>query len=137
MLTFNRVVIEGHLGKNPEKKTVPSTDKRPAKVFWVFTVATAKAAPVKNPDGTFLTADWFDCVSDDPAFASWDLKQGSSVRIEGSFRMKNWSKEPETDKTKWRTQYRVQAERVYLIDEKDTTDRPPSGTVLAPSGSVG
>ena len=122
---LNRIVVAGKLGRDPEKRALPS-----GKSVTSFSLACER--DFKNQEGT-RDVDWIDIVSFGGTAdfcASW-FKKGSTAIVSGRLSMRQY-----TDKNgNKRTAAEVVADNVYFGDSKpqSTSD---AHVGFAPAASV-
>ncbi|MFT4031046.1 MAG: single-stranded DNA-binding protein [Siphonobacter sp.] len=85
--TFNKVIVFGNLGRDPETRTLPSGAK-----VTEFSVATSESYSTRNGEKveqtTWFRAEAWERLSD---IASQYLKKGDQVYLEGRLRMEEYT----------------------------------------------
>lgn len=101
-MSINRILLDGHLGKRPEIRKLPS-----GKEYATFSIAVNDSW--KDKEGNWQNkAMWFNVVSFYPDSAR-KLEKGDRVLIEG--KIKTWEKDDKRG-------FNIEAERVYNLMPK-------------------
>jgi single-strand DNA-binding protein len=129
MATVNKVIILGHLGKDPETKTA-----RSGKTVATFSVATSD--PRQDKDGQWQEeTDWHRIVAFGQAaeFCGKRLHKGSLAYIEGKSKTRSW--EDRNGQKRYVTE--IIAKEVKCLDPKQQNDGERQGNSRKASGNSG
>ncbi len=116
----NKVILIGHLGKNPEVRTIPSGDS-----VCNFSIATSENWTDKNGDRQERT-EWHSIVvfKKLAEICGQYLQKGSKVYVEGALRTRKWQ-DKESGKDRYSTE--------IVIHEMQMLDGKPDGTQQRPA----
>jgi single-strand DNA-binding protein len=118
----NKVILLGHLGKDPEVRYFPSGD-----AIANTTLATSEAWTDKQTGEKKEATEWHNLVFPGKLgeIAGQYLKKGSKVYVEGSLRTRKWEKD---GVTRYSTEIRVRD--MQMLDGKPATsdERAPPPT---------
>ncbi len=114
---LNKVLIIGHLGRDPEMRYTPSG--RPVTTFSVATNRNWSSADGEKHNET----EWFNVVTwgNLAEFCKQHMQKGQQVYIEGRLQTRRWE---DSEGTKHITVEIVANEAVLLGDRKDTSQQP-------------
>src|SRR5271170_6301628 len=90
---FNRVILKGHLGKDPEQRNFPEGGK-----VVTFSLATSESWKDKTTAERKERTQWHQIAIFDEAkaeIAMRYLKKGSAVLLEGQLETRSWDKDGE------------------------------------------
>jgi single-strand DNA-binding protein len=125
--SVNRVILIGHLGKDPEIKYTQS-----GKALTRFSLATSDRR--KDDQGNWVDqTEWHNIVCFDKTAetAGEYLKKGAHIYLEGKIRTRSWD-DKETGQKKYMTE--IAADRFQFLDSK--ADRGQGGSPVPPSGGT-
>lgn len=90
MASYNRIVLAGHLGQDPETRYMPSGD-----AVTTLSVATSEKWKDKASGEQKERTEWWKCTAfgRTAEIAGEYLKKGSQVLIEGRGRTETWEKD--------------------------------------------
>lgn len=129
MASFNKVILMGHLGKDPETRYTQG-----GKAVTNFSIATSRV--YKNAAGNKVEdTTWHNitCWERQAEIAGEYLKKGSPVLVEGEITQQTWEKDGETH---YKTV--INASRITLMGTKADAERRERDTEperAAPEGS--
>jgi single-strand DNA-binding protein len=114
---LNKVMIIGHLGRDPEMRYTPS-----GRSVTTFSVATSRAWNTSDGEKHSET-EWFNIVTwgSLAEICKQYLVKGQQVYIEGRLQTRHWE---DKDKVKHSTVEIVASEMMILGDRRDTNDKP-------------
>ena len=107
---LNKVMIIGHLGKDPEMRLTPS-----GRAVTTYSVATSRKWNTKNGERKSET-EWFNIVSwgSLAEISNQYLAKGQQVYIEGRLQSRQW----EGDDGKQRTTVEIVAKEMIMLGER-------------------
>jgi|SRR5579884_1117160 len=109
---FQKLILMGNLGKDPEMKYLPSGIP-----VTEFSVAVGRSR--KNPEGgdRIQETEWFTCKAFDKTgeVINQYFAKGSKILVEGRLQTRSWA-DKNTSEKKYRTE--VVVERVNFVDSK-------------------
>ncbi|MGB0427540.1 MAG: single-stranded DNA-binding protein [Flavobacteriales bacterium] len=110
--SVNKVILIGHLGADPDFKTLDSGTK-----LCRFSIATSEKYTTKGGDRVEHT-EWHSVVSWGGLadIANNLLKKGDMVYVEGKIRQRSWE-DPETKVTKY--SFEILAEALNVLQKKE------------------
>lgn len=110
---INKVILIGHLGRDPELKTLES-----GKTFGRISLATSESYKDKNEEWQEVT-EWHNLIlwNDAATRAQKMLKKGSLIYVEGKLATRSWQDDEGT--TRYATEVRVNLFR--SLDKKPAT----------------
>ena len=125
MASVNKVIIIGHLGKDPETRFAPSGD-----AICNFTVATSEQWKDKATGDKKEATEWhrISAFGKLAEICGQYLKKGSQVYVEGSLRTRKWQDKDGQDR--YTTEIRSDAMR--MLNKNETISAPPSAKAPAP-----
>jgi single-strand DNA-binding protein len=117
---LNKVMIIGHLGKDPEMRYTPS-----GRSVTTFSVATSRAWNTSDGEKHSET-EWFNVVTwgSLAEICKQYLVKGQQVYIEGRLQTRHWE---DKDKVKHSTVEIVASEMMILGDRREANDKPGGG----------
>ena len=124
--SVNKVILVGHLGQDPEMKTLPS-----GSLMAKFSLATSESWTDKATGQRTEKTEWHKIVVMDPKLASVVerfLAKGRLVYVEGSITTRSWD-DRETGQKKYMTE--IKARDIRMIGA-----RPDGAQGAAPGGSA-
>jgi single-strand DNA-binding protein len=123
--SLNRVILVGHLGRNPELRYIPQTERAVAN----FTLATNEKYFNPNTNESDIRAEWHRIVAWGKLaeFCEKYLTQGKQVLIEGKLRTRSW--QDRDGNKKFTTE--VHAQNIVLIGKREGTSDERSFTSQA------
>jgi single-strand DNA-binding protein len=125
--SLNKVILIGRLGRNPELRYIPQTERAVAN----FNLATNEKYFNPNTNESDIRAEWHRIVvwGKLAEFCEKYLTQGKQVLIEGKLRTRSW--QDRDGNKKFTTE--VHAQNIVLLGKREDTpeERPYSST--APS----
>lgn len=126
MASVNKVIIIGHLGKDPETRFAPSGD-----AICNFTVATSEQWKDKATGEKKEATEWhrISAFGKLAEICGQYLIKGSLVYIEGSLRTRKWQDKDGQDR--YTTEIRADAMR--MLGKRETGEAPPSAKEPAPA----
>lgn len=131
MARLNKVMLIGHLGKDPELKYTPGGAA-------VATVSLATNEPFKDKDGNWQERpEWHRLViwNKQAENAAEFLKKGSQVFVEGRLQTRNWEKDGQKH---YMTEIIVQNYQILGRKEGGSApDIPPPSDEMAPPVQTG
>ena len=116
MRSLNRVIITGHLGKDPE--TTPAGSTTVTKFSLAVNDRWTAGSGEKQERVNWLTVSVFNGVGESVAGM---LKKGAHVLVEGSLRTSEWD---DKDSGQKRWGFEVIASQVFFLDKKPEP-KPP------------
>jgi single-strand DNA-binding protein len=127
MKNLNKVMLIGHLGKDPEVKYLDGNN-----VVANFTVATTESYTGKDGNRVDQT-EWHNVVAWRKLAEICEkfLKKGSFVYLEGSIRTRSW--EDKDGNKKYTTE--ILAQDLVLLDKKESSGSSNSGATNTPERS--
>ena len=125
MPSFNKVIIAGHLCKDPELRDVGSTQV--ASMRLAMNESYTNKAGEKVEKAVFVDVDAWDKTA---GLCAQYLKRGSAALIEGRLQMDEWDDKETGQK---RSRLKVRAERVQFIGGKGKQDEPVPHAPAEPS----
>jgi single-strand DNA-binding protein len=133
--SLNRVILVGHVGKNPEITHVPNLDKDVAK----FSMATTEVFMDKATNQFQDSTEWHNIVA-------WgftakkverQVSKGSLVLVEGKIKTRKWK--DQNDQDRWSTE--IRADSVTVLEksprERGMGETPYSQPTSAPPAGQG
>lgn len=125
--SLNKVILIGRLGRNPELRYIPQTERAVAN----FNLATNEKYFNPNTNESDIRAEWHRIVAWGKLaeFCEKYLTQGKQILIEGKLRTRSW--QDRDGNKKFTTE--VHAQNIVLLGKREDTleERPYSST--APS----
>jgi len=122
--SLNKVLLIGHLGRNPELRYIPQTERAVAN----FNLATNERFFNPSTNESDIRAEWHRIVAWGKLaeFCEKYLSQGKQVLIEGKLRTRSW--QDRDGNKKFTTE--VHAQNIVLLGKKDDTgeERPFTST---------
>ena len=102
---YNKIIVAGHLGKDPEMRYTPKG-----------TAVTTLSIAVNTGSGEYERTDWLTAEAWDKTAenANQYLSRGSRVLVEGQMQHDNW----QDDNGEWQNRYKIKAWRVVFLDRK-------------------
>ena len=125
MPSFNKVIIAGHLCKDPELRDVGSTQV--ASMRLAMNESYTNKAGEKVEKAVFVDVDAWDKTA---GLCAQYLKRGSAALIEGRLQMDEWEDKETGHK---RSRLKVRAERVQFLGGKGQQDEPAPQPPAEPS----
>ena len=118
-MSFNKIIIVGNLGRDPEMRTFPSGD-RVANV----TIATTDRWKDKNTGEMKEATEWHRVVFNGrlAEIAGEYLRKGSQVYIEGSLRTRKWTDKDGVEK--YTTE--IRADQMQMLGKREGMGSPSS-----------
>ncbi len=120
--SINRVILVGHVGKEPEITHIPSLAKDVAK----FSLATTEVFMDKKTNQFQELTEWHNIVA-----WGWtakkverDVHKGSLVLVEGKIRTRKWK--DKNDQDRWTTE--IAGETIVNLDKTASRESPYPGT---------
>jgi single-strand DNA-binding protein len=129
-MALNKVMIIGNIGKDPEKRSIPSG-------MSVTSFSVAVNGREKGKDGEWAdVTEWFSVVCFDrlaDRASDW-LKKGRKVYVEGRLKTRSWE-----DKNSGEKKYKTEliASSFDSIDRKPTDSETASEASSAPADAAG
>lgn len=126
--SLNKVILIGRLGRNPELRYIPQTERAVAN----FNLATNEKYFNPNTNESDIRAEWHRIVAWGKLaeFCEKYLTQGKQVLIEGKLRTRNW--QDRDGNKKFTTE--VHAQNIVLIGKReDTSDEGSFTSQASPS----
>ncbi len=127
--SLNKVILIGRLGRNPELRYIPQTERAVSN----FNLATNERYFNPNTNESDIRAEWHRIVAWGKLaeFCEKYLTQGKQVLVEGKLRTRSWQ---DRDGNK-RYTTEVHAQNIVLLGKKDDTlEEKPYGETASPSG---
>lgn len=138
MASVNKVILVGHLGKDPETRYMPNGDQ-----VTNITLATSESWKDKNTGEQKEATEWHRVVFFRrlAEIAGQYLKKGSQVYIEGRLRTRKWQGQDGQD----RYTTEIHADEMKMLGKREGGGPPPLGdrttpapqSAPAPSGGFG
>ncbi len=115
--SLNKVILIGRLGRNPELRYLPQTEKAIAR----FTLATNERYYKPSTNESDIRAEWHRIVAWGKLaeFCEKFLTQGKQIYLEGKLRTRSWQ---DRDGNK-RYTTEIEAQNVILLGRKDDVER--------------
>lgn len=115
--SLNKVILIGRLGRNPELRYLPQTDRAVAR----FTLATNERFYKPSTNESDIRAEWHRIVAWGKLaeFCEKFLTQGKQIYLEGKLRTRSWQ-DREGNK---RYATEIEAQNVILLGRKDDVER--------------
>ncbi len=112
MASVNKVIIVGHLGRDPELKTFPSGDQ-----VANVTIATTDRWKDKNTGEEKSSTEWHRVVFNGrlAEIAGQYLRKGSQVYVEGSLRTRKWTDQSGVEK--YSTE--IRADQMQMLGKRE------------------
>jgi single-strand DNA-binding protein len=126
--SLNKVILIGNLGRNPELRYIPQTERAVAN----FSLATNEKYFNPNTNESDIRAEWHRIVAWGKLaeFCEKYLTQGKQVLIEGKLRTRSW--QDKDGNKKFTTE--VHAQNIVLLGKKgDTSEERPYSSTTPPS----
>lgn len=123
MAGFNKAIIVGNLGQDPEMRTMPNGE-----AVATISIATSETWVDKNTGEKKENVQWHRVVfyRRQAEICGQYLKKGSKVLVEGSFHTRKWE-DPQTHETKYATEIRGSV--LQMLDSRpqgdNSGDMPP------------
>jgi single-strand DNA-binding protein len=125
--SLNKVILIGRLGRNPELRYIPQTERAVAN----FNLATNEKYFNPNTNESDIRAEWHRIVAWGKLaeFCEKYLTQGKQVLIEGKLRTRSW--QDRDGNKKFTTE--VHAQNIVLLGKREDTleEKPYSSTALS------
>ncbi|EJF84679.1 single-strand binding protein [Bartonella elizabethae Re6043vi] len=121
---LNKVMLIGHLGANPESKTMPSGGE-----VVNFRMATSESYTDKATNKRIDKTEWHSIVVFNPHFAKIALQylnKGSKVYIEGQLQTRKWQDKNGIDRYTTEIILPKYKGELKLLDNKNNDDQEPS-----------
>lgn len=114
--SLNKVILIGHLGKNPELRYLPQSERAIAR----FSLATSERIFNPNSPESEKRTEWHRIVvwGKLAEFCEKYLTQGKQICLEGKIRTRSWQ-DREGNK---RYTTEIEADRIVLLGRRDTGD---------------
>ncbi|MFQ6037158.1 MAG: single-stranded DNA-binding protein [Candidatus Aminicenantales bacterium] len=114
--SLNKVILIGHLGRNPELRYLPQSERAVAR----FTLATNERFFNPNTNESNVRAEWHRIVAWGKLaeFCEKFLTQGKQIYLEGKLRTRSWQ-DREGNK---RFSTEVEAQNIILLGKKGETE---------------
>ncbi|MBN1223618.1 MAG: single-stranded DNA-binding protein [Candidatus Aminicenantes bacterium] len=124
--SLNKVILIGRLGRNPDLRYLPQTERAVAN----FTLATNERYFKPNTNESDIRAEWHRIVAWGKLaeFCEKFLTQGKQVLIEGKLRTRSWQ-DREGNK---RYTTEVHAQNIVLLGKKDEEEEKPYDEFSSP-----
>lgn len=116
MPSFNKVIIAGHLCKDPELRDVGTTQVASMRIAMNESYTNKSGEKVEK--AVFVDVDAWDKTA---SLCSQYLKRGSAALIEGRLQMDEWDDKETGQK---RSRLKVRADRVQFLGGKGQHDEP-------------
>jgi single-strand DNA-binding protein len=115
--SLNKVTLIGHLGRNPELRYLPQSERAIAR----FTLATNERYYNPNTNESDIRVEWHRVVAWGKLgeFCEKYLTQGKQIYLEGKLRTRSWQ-DREGNK---RYSTEVEAQNIIMLGRKDEMDR--------------
>jgi len=115
--SLNKVILIGRLGRNPEVRYLPQTDRAVAR----FTLATNERFFKPSTNESDIRAEWHRIVAWGKLaeFCEKFLNQGKQIYLEGKLRTRSWQ-DREGNK---RYATEIEAQNIILLGRKDEAER--------------
>jgi len=115
--SLNKVTLIGHLGRNPELRYLPQSERAIAR----FTMATNERYFNPTSNENDIRVEWHRIVAWGKLaeFCEKYLSQGKQIYLEGKLRTRSWQ-DREGNK---RYSTEVEAQNIIMLGRKDETDR--------------
>jgi single-strand DNA-binding protein len=115
--SLNKVILIGRLGRNPELRYLPQTDRAVAR----FTLATNERFFKPSTNESDIRAEWHRIVAWGKLaeFCEKFLTQGKQIYLEGKLRTRSWQ-DREGNK---RYATEIEAQNIILLGRKDEVER--------------
>ena len=126
--SLNKVILIGRLGRNPELRYIPQTERAVAN----FNLATNEKYFNPNTNESDIRAEWHRIVTWGKLaeFCEKYLTQGKQVLIEGKLRTRSW--QDRDGNKKFTTE--VHAQNIVLLGKReDTSEEKPFTSAASPS----
>lgn len=126
--SLNKVILIGNLGRNPELRYIPQTERAVAN----FSLATNEKYFNPNTNESDIRAEWHRIVAWGKLaeFCEKYLTQGKQVLIEGKLRTRSW--QDKDGNKKFTTE--VHAQNIVLLGKKgDSSEERPYSSTAPPS----
>lgn len=126
MASVNKVILIGHLGKDPEVHYLPNGDQ-----VANITLATSETWNDKNSGEQKEATEWHRVVFFRrlAEIAGQYLKKGSQVYIEGRLRTRKWQGQDGQD----RYTTEIHADEMKMLGKREGSGPPPGGERTPPS----
>ncbi len=127
--SLNKVTLIGRLGRNPELRYLPQSERAIAR----FTLATNERYFNPSTNESDIRVEWHRIVAWGKLgeFCEKYLNQGKQIYLEGKLRTRSWQ-DREGNK---RYSTEVEAQNIILLGRKDDTERQEGEFSPAPSSS--
>ena len=132
--SVNKVILVGHLGKDPEMKTLPSGG-----LMAKFSLATSESWTDKATGQRTEKTEWHNIVVWDPKLASVVerfLAKGRLVYVEGSITTRSWD-DRESGQKKYMTEIKARDIRMLGARPEGAAAGAPSGPAAGPEPAGG
>lgn len=128
--SYNRVILIGRLGQNPELRYIPQTDRAVAN----FSVATNERSFSPNASENEVRTEWHRivCWGKQAEFCEKYLTKGKQILVEGRLKTEKWQDRDGNQ----RYTTKVYAQNITLLGRRDEgSDTSTFGGGGTPSGS--
>jgi len=115
--SLNKVILIGRLGRNPELRYLPQTDRAVAR----FTLATNERFYKPSTNESDIRAEWHRIVAWGKLaeFCEKFLTQGKQIYLEGKLRTRSW--QDREGSKRYATE--IEAQNIILLGRKDDAER--------------
>ncbi len=115
--SLNKVILIGRLGRNPELRYLPQTDRAVAR----FTLATNERFYKPSTNESDIRAEWHRIVAWGKLaeFCEKFLTQGKQIYLEGKLRTRSW--QDREGSKRYATE--IEAQNIILLGRKDDVER--------------
>ncbi len=126
MASVNKVILVGHLGKDPEVRYMPNGDQ-----VTNLTIATSEQWTDKATNEKKEATEWHRVVMFRKLaeIAGQYLKKGSQVYIEGALKTRKWQDKDGSD----RYTTEIQADELKMLGKREGSGPPPIGSATPPA----
>ena len=126
MASVNKVILVGHLGKDPEVRYMPNGDQ-----VTNLTIATSEQWTDKATNEKKEATEWHRVVMFRKLaeIAGQYLKKGSQVYIEGKLKTRKWQDKDGSD----RYTTEIQADELKMLGKREGGGPPPIGSATPPA----
>ena len=125
--SLNKVILVGHVGKNPEITHIPNRDTDVAR----FSVATTEVFMDKATNQFQDMTEWHNIVAWGYAAkkVERDVTKGTLVLVEGKIKTRKWK--DQNDQDRWTTE--IRADSVTVLEKADRDRGADTGGYTPPS----
>lgn len=126
MASVNKVILVGHLGKDPEVRYMPNGDQ-----VTNITLATSEQWTDKATNEKKEATEWHRVVffRKLAEIAGQYLKKGSQVYVEGKLKTRKWQAQDGSD----RYATEIQADELNMLGKREGSGPPPIGSKEPPA----